>query len=126
MSTFINFSNHPSVNWDEKQLEAAYNLNGSKNIVDISFPEISPYWDEKQLKIIADEYIKKILEYHPQAVMCQGEFGMTYLVAEALMRRGIKVVFACSERDVIEIKNADGSSTKKSIFRFVRFREFCK
>ena len=54
METFVNFSNHPSNKWDEKQIEAArmYGM-----IVDVPFPAVDPHLDEDGLEHMAEEYI---------------------------------------------------------------------
>jgi hypothetical protein len=55
--------------------------------------------------------------------LCQGEFYLSYAVVDRLKSSGIKVVAACSRREVEEIYTAD--ETKKiSRFVFVQFREY--
>lgn len=56
--------------------------------------------------------------------MCQGEFTLTYAIVTRLKKNGITVFAACSRRGTEEIRNADGSTQKKVLFSFERFREF--
>ena len=63
--------------------------------------------------------IERIMSYHPKAVLCQGEFTLAYYIISALMRNGIIVLAACSNRNVKEDEN------KKIVgFNFVRFRSY--
>lgn len=120
MNYFINFSNHPSKNWSEKQLTEA---NKYGEIIDIAFPNIDPSIDGNAVKIIMDDYIKQILSYNPKAVMCQGEMTAAFYTVSVLLRKGIKTVAACSERRVIE-ENKEGINRKTVEFVFTGFRDY--
>ena len=80
--------------------------------------------DEDQIQSLAETTVSKIISFHPCAVMCQGEFTLTFAIVSELLRKGIHVVSACSERDVQEEKQADGSDRKIAKFRFVRLRAY--
>lgn len=116
METFVNFSNHPSAKWDEKQIKEA---KAYGTIVDVPFPAVDPHLDEDGLEHMAEEYIDKIMEYTPKCVMAQGEFTLCYKVIRGLLTRGVTVVAACSQRNTVESGN-----TKVSVFEFVRFRRY--
>ena len=118
---FINFSNHRYESWGEKQQKAAAVWGEAR---DLPFPYISPEADERQIKELADQSVKNMLELKPDAVMCQGEFTLSYAVIKRLKECGITVVSACSERRVTEELLEDGSSRKISQYQFVRFREY--
>lgn len=120
MNHFINFSNHPSKNWSEKQLTEA---NKYGEIIDIAFPNIDPSIDDNAVKIIMDEYIRQILSFNPKAVMCQGEMTAAFYTASVLLKKGIKTVAACSERRVIE-ENKEGINRKTVEFVFTGFRDY--
>ncbi len=115
-SIFINFSNHPSELWEIPQRKAA-EVWGT--IVDIPFPMVFPLADEKMIAGLGDEYVSRIAERNPAAVMCQGEFTLSYYVIRKLKERGIRVLSACTER----ISRQEGNE-KISVFSFVRFREY--
>ncbi|MBE5924768.1 MAG: hypothetical protein E7271_09970 [Lachnospiraceae bacterium] len=117
---FINFSNHPSDRWDKSQLNAASKWG---EIVDISFPNVDPAMSEQDIAGLATEYIEKILSYSPDAVMCQGEFTLSYTVISQLVKKGITVVAACSKR-VVNEKLVDGVQQKEVIFSFEQFRQY--
>lgn len=118
---FVNCSNHPSSSWTADQKTEAEKWG---RIVDISFPQVPAAADEEKIQEMTDSMIAKIISLHPCAVMCQGEFTLTYAIVGELLRRGIHVVSACSERDVIEERQPDGSNRKIARFRFVRFRTY--
>lgn len=120
---FINFSNHPSGRWDEKQVKAA-TLYGE--ILDIQFPEVSPVANEDDIELLAKKCVNTIKKNlsKDSAVMVQGEFTLTYAIVRLLMQDGIKVVSACSERNVTEDTDIDGNIVRKVRFDFKRFREY--
>ena len=113
---FINFSNHPSEKWSKKQKSAARKYG---KVTDIIFPVVDEAGDEAYIRCLADEYLDKIMEYKPSAVMCQGEFCLSFVIITALKEKGITVLAACSKRIVKEI-----GEEKKSVFLFERFREY--
>ena len=116
-SVFINFSNHPSSAWSAPQTEAA--LSYASRIVDLPFPQVDPTMDEQSVDDLARERTEEILSFHPAAVMCQGEFGLSFAVIRKLLDAGIVVLYACSERKV----HVNGN-VKSVQFDFVRFRRF--
>lgn len=120
-NVFINISNHPSSLWGEKQRKEAEKFG---DITDIPFPAIPSDAPEKYIDEKVREYYEKITEYSPECVMCEGEFTFTYGLVTKLRDDGIKVVAACSEREVEEYTDTDGVSQKNTIFKFVRFREY--
>lgn len=113
---FINFSNHPSELWQESQVKAAEEFG---TVIDLPFPAVDEFGDEAYIEQMAEEYVEKILDYEPVAVLCQGEFCLTYAVISKLKEKGIIVLAACSKRVVEE--NKEG---KTSIFVFQRFRRY--
>lgn len=123
---FVNFSNHRIQNWGEKQIESSKDLVHGGELVDVPFPQVDPYDTEKDLIETADVCVREILKNNPSVVMCQGEFGLSYLVINQLKKAGIKVVYACSERKTKEVFDQDGTSKKVAIFEFVNYREYSK
>ena len=119
---FINFTNHPSSSWSKEQIKAVREKYDSE-IIDVSFPPVSASADESEIKEQAMKCDERICSYAPAAVMCQGEFGLTYHVVNMLKKRGTRVVYSCSERRTVE-KKTDSGTVKTSEFCFVRFREY--
>lgn len=113
---FVNFSNHPSAAWTGSQLNAALQYGP---VVDIPFPPVDPAMKEADLQQLAAEKVKEILDLKPSAVMCQGEFGLSFSVTQKLLAAGITVLHACSERKV----HSEGN-VKTVRFDFVQFRKF--
>lgn len=114
--SFINFSNHPSVQWGTEQLKKAKEFG---EVIDLAFPPVPPEADENDIKRLAEAYAGKIIEMTPSAVMIQGEFTLAFAVVLHLKREGIKCLAACSNRLVEEHDNV-----KIVRFDFVRFREY--
>lgn len=118
----INFSNHPSDRWSAEQSNAALSKYGE--IVDISFPNVDAYASGEEIFFLAKCFADEIEARSPDAVLCQGEFSLAFATAWLLMKKGIPVICACSERDAEEVVNADGNMMRKTVFKFVRFREY--
>ena len=116
MSTFVNFSNHPSDKWDKAQTVEAEKYG---RILDIPFPDVHPEYTEEDIKKLANECVARILTCNPSAVLCQGEFTLCFEVVSRLKDRGVIALAACSKRDVMET-----SEGKLARFKFVKFREY--
>lgn len=116
----INFSNHPSKYWSKEQQEAARVWG---EIEDMAFPSVPARASAQEIQLLAEQQIKLILEKKPAAVLCQGEFTLSYAMVRRMKEKGILAVSACSERNTREIYE-NGISKKEIIFEFVRFREY--
>ena len=116
---FLNLSNHPSSQWDNKQLAAAQEYG---DIQDMSFPEVSPESDSQSIQELALTFADKIIDMAKDAkvtVHVMGEMTFTYAVVSRLKCQGIRCVASTTERCVEENENS-----KTSVFKFVRFREY--
>lgn len=114
----LNVSNHPSVNWDDAQLKEAA-IYGT--VVDMDFPNVSPYDDEDYILSLATVYADKICSYNVEklVVHIMGEMNFTFALVKLLQKRGIDCVASTSERVVTEM-----GDQKISTFKFVRFRRY--
>ena len=113
---FVNFSNNPSDTWDQTQRAEAEKKGP---IVDIAFPVVPGNANERTIKNMAKDCVAEILAQNPAAVMCQGEFTLSFAVIELLRKEGIPVLAACSERNAIM---QDGKRITQ--FEFKRFRKY--
>lgn len=116
----INFSNHPSAFWEEKQKQAAMEYG---DIIDIPFPAVNPDSDYNVIQELAEKYTDDILSYansHHITVHIMGEMTFTFLVVSLLKERGIECIASTSNR------NTEVTSDNKKIseFQFVRFRKY--
>jgi len=119
---FINFTNHPSNKWSKEQIAAAKEIG---DVYDIPFPNVDPEGDEDYIKLVANDYVKRILANKPSAVLCQGEMTLAFTVASILLaEHGIPVIAACSERIVTEVAEESGEIRKQSYYKFKKFREY--
>jgi hypothetical protein len=122
----INLSNHPSKNWDEKQITQAKKQFGT--IVDMSFPKVDPAGDEDYIRQLAASYFKNVVaifdectnEPYPKVVHIQGEFTFVYAMVKNLTSSGIRCIASTTNRNATE--NGNGEKIVK--FTFVRFREY--
>lgn len=118
----INFSNHPSDKWGDDQIRAA--VSAFEHIRDITFPSVDPRCSSERILEIAEQYAAEIMSVSPDAVLCQGEFSLAFEVTAILLSKGIKVVCACSEREVDEETDENGTTKKTVNFKFAGFREY--
>ncbi len=120
MQKFINFTNHLSSKWGEKQIQCA-RIYGE--IKDIPFPNISPYITDEEFCLLAEKYINILISEKPCCVLCQGESVFATLIVSMLLKNNIPVVAAVSERRVKE-RIDDGQTIKTVVFEFVKFRKY--
>lgn len=114
--TFVNFTNHAVVCWEEKEKEAAQSYG---EIREVPFPNIDPASSEEEIKRLGDVCYEKIMAENPAAVLCQGEFTLAVYVIQRLKKDGVPVLAACSKRVVTMT-----GDEKRSVFHFVKFREY--
>ena len=123
---FVNVSNHPSARWSPEQIEAALALGGGE-IRDVQFPNVPAMSTTSDVLDMAIDLVEDLFHEvgagQGDTVMVQGEFSLTISTVERLIAYGLKCVVACSEREVIETVNDDGSTTKTAVFKFRQFRE---
>lgn len=125
----INYTNHPSKNWSKEQIGAAEQK--YEEILDIPFLNVVPSWTEEEVYRAACEEYKKIikiigeekLQEETTAVLCQGEFTLSFLIIKFLMSRNIKVISAVSNR-IVEEKEENGITKKVATFKFLGFRSY--
>jgi len=116
--TFINLTNHPSSGWSEEQLKAAQQYG---EIVDLSFPNIEPYFTSKDIYELAETTVDGIRAFDSNPVVhVMGEMTFTYAIVSRLKALGITCVASTTERLVKMM--SDGK--KVSEFKFVQFREY--
>ena len=117
----INLSNHPSCTWSQLQRAEALKYG---DIVDVSFPKVRAEASEEEIAAMAEEMVEIVLRFHEPVVMVQGEFTLTYAIVERLKKAGIQTVASCTDREVEIITKDNGVTEKRSLFKFVRFREY--
>lgn len=117
---FINCSNHPSESWGMIQKMEAQKYG---KIIDIPFPQIKSTMGKRDIMQVVDQVYQEIIQYHPQAVMCMGEYVTVYHLVSKLKASGIFVLATVSERKVTEMV-INGQTIKNSVFEFQGFREY--
>lgn len=120
-SVFVNFSNHPSSRWSKEQMAAAEKYG---RVIDEPFPAVPANLDERGVALLADESVLRIMSHHPVAVLCQGEFTLTFAVVERLKAEDVKVLAASSDRVIETETDENGGTRKVTVFRFTRFRAY--
>ena len=127
---FINYSNHPSANWNQVQLTAA---NSYGKLYDMAFPVVSVRDTEEDIVVLAENQLKLLEELAKEngktlndtTIMCQGEFSLSYALISKIKEKYplCKVVCAISERQVVE-KQEGENMVKQVVFSFAGFREY--
>ena len=120
----INFSNHPSAQWDEKQIGDAMACWGG--VQDVPFPAVDPLLDVhgvEQLALVWAAYLHNLIESLVQgnhAVHIMGEHTLCFVVVAGLRARNIVCVASTTARQTTEPE----PGKKLSLFHFGRFREY--
>jgi hypothetical protein len=127
----VNCSNHPSSKWSEDQKY------GWDIIIDVPFPEVSPYLDTNDQKyqdiiiMLKDAIIKAFANAPVPAgvdfqeyLMLQGEFSVCYNLFKIrnIAFPNVTFVVPTTERVVEEIVKEDGTVEKKTQFKFIKWR----
>lgn len=120
---FINLTNHPASRWSAEQLDSAKRYG---KVVDMEFPQIPPTATQEDIKKMAKSIAEDICGTYQigDGVLVQGEMTFTYAIVHELQSHGIVCFAACSDRVTEEVVNPDGTTTKRSTFKFVQFREY--
>lgn len=117
----LNFTNHPSKIWSEKQKDAA-KLFGE--VVDMPFPQIEESADENYISKLADEYLQKNLHIAKNTrvtVHLMGEQTFVFSLLKRLRKNDIECVASTTKR----IVKLDSTGQKKEVvFQFERFRYY--
>jgi hypothetical protein len=83
----LNFSNHPSFSWNEKQYNHAIELFDS--VTDLEFPHIDPQFSYDEIDKLSNKYVDIILSKRPKVVHIMGELTFTYKVVLKLQMEGM-------------------------------------
>jgi hypothetical protein len=118
---FVNCTNHPSQKWSKEQYAAASKMG---RVVDVPFPNVDPHARMEDVQKQANDVVEKILLEKPTAVLCQGEFSLTYAILTKLREMRIDTYAVCSERNVVEDTDEQGNTIKKTVFAFAGFRKY--
>ena len=108
---FINFTNHPTSEWDEKQIEAAKKYG---KIIDMDFPKIQPDSSEYDIIKLANQYAKTILSKGKPSdltIHIMGEQTFCHAIINILTEKGARCVASCTQRET---------------FKFVKYRYYDK
>lgn len=118
---FVNFTNHKSAGWSSEQLVAAEEWG---EVTDLPFPNVPPEFSAEEVSRLAEEYLSKITKLKPDAVLVQGEMTLAFAVAAGLKKNGITPLCASTERICETVQGENGATVTRSVFKFVRFREY--
>lgn len=118
---FVNFTNHKSAGWSSEQLAAAEEWG---EVTDLPFPNVPPEFSAEEVSRLAEEYLSEITKLKPDAVLVQGEMTLAFAVAARLKKSGVPALCATTERKTETFTESDGATVAKSVFKFVRFREY--
>jgi hypothetical protein len=120
----INFTNHPSKDWTEKQMLDS--IQHFDKIYDLPFPKIELDFKMQELTELVNKYADIICNLSARnasenfAVLIMGEQTFTYGVVNALQDKNITCVATISPRQVKQLEN----NKKLSEFDFYGYREY--
>lgn len=117
---FYNISNHPSKYWPQHQLSVAHQMAGE--VVDIPFPEVSPYDNSSDIDLKAKQFAQTIIDglTEGDVVHIMGEHTFMFSLVSFLLKNGVRCVASTTSREVAYSENGD----KISQFHFVAFRDY--
>jgi len=122
---FLNLSNHPVSTWSPEQLAAARALGlGEPTDLEGGMPLVPPEAEAVDVEGMADRILASALAAGVAGAHVSGEFTLTMALVQRLHARGIPCLIATSQREVVVEPRPDGSSEKRAIFRFVRWRHY--
>ena len=132
---FLNCSFHyRSSEWGDAEKKAVdecvfcgqKNKQETEHATIIDFP-LTPFSEcEEDRNLVIEKYLKEIAKISPRVILLDGQFDTFFTMADLLMKKGYKIVVKCSNRNVTEVKNPDGSSTKTTEYRFIKYRELSR
>jgi hypothetical protein len=123
--TLPNLTNHPVASWSPTQLAAARALGlGEPADFPGGLPLVPPDADTDAVCRMADELCLRLELLHIRGACLQGEYTLTVALLHRLQAQGIRCFSATTERRVEDALQPDGSVVKKSVFAFVRWREY--
>jgi phosphoribosylamine-glycine ligase len=84
-----------------------------------------PEADSDQVEEMAERLAEEARASGARGAFVAGEPTLTVALVEALRARGVRCFSATTARDIREMRERDGAVHKESVFRFVRWREYC-
>ena len=124
MKKFVSLMNHKLT---EEQIKDAQSFSGEAlEVIELQSELVDPTASTDEVYAQARRILAK-LPPDTAYVNVMGDFGMT--VAEVLLLKSgeygqIVPVYATTHRQAQEVKNPDGSITKTSVFKHVKFRAY--
>ena len=118
---FINVTNYPSQDWEEKQLSEAA-LYG--DIIDMPFPKVDATLSASEVAEVARQFAERIARRIwdkndvKNGVLIMGEPSLTYALVQECQFRRINALCATFQIELYE--------DEELIQRFVKFREYSK
>src|SRR5690606_3234682 len=117
--------NHRLAAWPAGQLEAARAL-GLGEPFDLTepFPQVPPCATTDEVEEDARHFSALIASTGAAGAFVAGEFTFCFALVVALQRVGVRCFSATTERVASAVGTTDGSIERRSVFRFVAWREY--
>lgn len=107
-------------NFDDLAIQESNKI--ASKIVDLPLEPIVHLGSVNEKETTLKNYVEKINDISPRAIILDGEFHTWYSMACLLNRIGYKVICKCSNREAKETMNTDGSISKITKYKFIRYR----
>ncbi len=122
---FLNLSNHALAQWSPQQMEAARALGlGEPAEPAQPLPHVPPDADGAQVEALAVTIAEDAARAGAAGAFVATDFSLTVALVRELQARGVRCFMTTTNREVSERVRPDGAFEKRSVFRFVRWREY--
>lgn len=126
-AVFVNLSNHPLNLWSAEQVAAARTLGlGEPADPPEPMPLVPPEAEEEEVDRLAVRVATAAIRAGAAGAFVASDYGLTLAVVRELQARGVRCFTATTRREVSEAVRPDGALEKRSVFRFVRWREYTR
>jgi hypothetical protein len=122
---FLNLSNHALAQWSAEQVDGARALGlGEPTEPSRPLPHVPPDADGDAVEALAVTVAEDAVRAGAAAAFVATDFSLTLALVSELQARGVRCFTTTTSRDVSEAVRPDGALERKSVFRFVRWREY--
>jgi hypothetical protein len=124
-AAFLNLSNHALATWSVEQRDSARSL-GLGEPVDLpgGMPAVPPEADGAAVATLARSLADRAVLLGAGGAFVATDFTLTVCLVRELQVRGVRCFNATTHREAAEKVHADGAVEKRSVFRFVAWREY--
>ncbi|MCM2332320.1 MAG: hypothetical protein NDI82_00010 [Anaeromyxobacteraceae bacterium] len=122
---FLNLSNHDLSRWSPEQRESARALGlGEPADLPGGMPAVPAEADGPAVAVLARALAERAAQLGAGGAFVASDFTLTTCLVRELQLHGVRCFNATTHREAVEKFHPDGAVEKRSVFRFVRWREY--